>query len=451
MQRITASFNVYDIDNNNLSGIEVWVEGKRQGTTNQYGRITVQLDELEKRVAVKFIDPKELYKDKIETYTFKESKANRNVQLYLNPVDLVVNVSWASGAPAVGEVEIEPAPDPSKGRTKFTLKAGEAQIKVYRKGDYLIRYTTTAGPIVSDSRNVRILMDSNRLFYESFTIPDASLRVLIDAATPVNVKVYKVAEKRDEFIGTIAGNGKSSLDVSNYGYGDIKFIFTRPGWTIESEEVKRLKRPNQLFYFVIKGHYKRCKELEARKEWQEACKECEQVQLGDPNYCDALTTLMEVYRKELSEYDLAIDAIREYIDNSNGTCEKNWSYYPVLFDLLSKLNKIPDNITNERKLETYYDDFNILVTLQVGQNNKKKKNTVIKNVNESMAKITLLRINKNLEEWKKNKFDEALRDHLKSYSEDLFSDLNLEYLNGLDASEASVYRIQGDGILKQMQ
>jgi len=451
MQRITASFNVYDIDNNNLSGIEVWVEGKHQGTTSKNGRIVVQLDELGKPITIRFLDPKGIYKEEIATYTFKESKEDRDIKLSFNPIDLVVNVAWSSGTPTVGEVEIDPAPDPKKGKTKFKLKAGEARIKIYRKGNYQIKYTTTAGSIVSDTRDIRILMDSNQPIYESFTIPDASLRVLVDAAYPVDVKVSKVSATMDAFVGTMVGDGKSTLDVSSYGYGDYKFVFIRPGWTIESVEVKRLKRPNQLFYFVIKGHYKRCKELEALEKWQEACKECEQVQLGDPNYCDALTTLMEVYRKELSEYDLAIDAIREYIDNSNGTCEKNWSYYPVLFDLLSKLNKIPDNITNERKLETYYDDFNILVTLQVGQNNKKKKNTVIKNVNESMAKITLLRINKNLEEWKKNKFDEALRDHLKSYSEDLFSDLNLEYLNGLDASEASVYRIQGDGILKQMQ
>jgi len=450
MQRITASFNVYDIDNNNLSGIEVFVEGKRQGTTNQYGRITVQLDELEKRVAVKFIDPKELYKDKIETYTFKESKANRNVQLYLNPVDLVVNVSWASGAPAVGEVEIEPAPDPSKGRTKFTLKAGEAQIKVYRKGDYLIRYTTTAGPIVSDSRNVRILMDSNRLFYESFTIPDASLRVLIDAATPVNVKVYKVAEKRDEFIGTIAGNGKSSLDVSNYGYGDIKFIFTRPGWTIESVEVKRLKRPNQLFYFVIKGHYKRCKELEALEKWQEACKECEQVPSGDPSYCDALTTLMEVYRKELKEYDLAVEAVRKYIDNSNGTCEENWSYYRIFFHLLSKLDRIPDGIANEGRLRIYYEEFNILVIQQVGQNNDVMKNTAIENVKLYMAEITLTMMEKNLGEWKNNKFDDKLRDGVRSDSENWFSSLIGEYLKGLDDSKASKFRTEAESLLNQM-
>ena len=448
MQRITASFNVYDIDYNNLSGIEVWVEGKRQGTTNMNGRIVVQLDELGKPT-IRFIDPKGIYKEKIETYTFQKSKEERIITLLFNPVDLVVNVVWASGAPAVGVVEIDPAPDPTVSNTIFTLRAGVAQIKIYRKGDYQIRYTTTAGPGVSDTRDITILMDSNQPIYESFTIPDASLRVLVDSANTVNVEVIKVSDTRNDTVGSIAGDGKGVLDVSSYGYVDYKFVFTRPGWAVESMEVKRLERPNQLFDFVIKGHYKRCKDLEALGMWQEACDECKQVPSGDPSYCDALTTLMEVYRKKLKDYDLAVDAIRKYIDNSNGTCEENWSYYRVFFHLLSKLDRIPDGIANEGKLRTYYGKFNILVMLQVNDN--EKKNTAIENVKEYMAEITLIMMNEKLGEWKRNKFNETFRDSVRTDSEDLFSSLVNEYLKKLDHSIASNYQTKAQNLLDQMQ
>ena len=205
-----------------------------------------------------------------------------------------------------------------------------------------------------------------------------------------------------------------------------------------------------MFYFVIKGHYKRCKELEALEKWQEACKECEQVPSGDPSYCDALTTLMEVYRKELKEYDLAVEAVRKYIDNSNGTCEENWSYYRIFFHLLSKLDRIPDGIANEGRLRIYYEEFNILVIQQVGQNNDVMKNTAIENVKLYMAEITLTMMEKNLGEWKNNKFDDKLRDGVRSDSENWFSSLIGEYLKGLDDSKASKFRTEAESLLNQM-
>ena len=445
LQGITGTISVLDIYSNQVAGLNISVDGALPSQTNRWGQAVARLRALKVPVNIVVTDPQNRYLDASFTHTFQEAKDTKTIEVRPKPVPMQVTVGYSDGSIAIADIEVLPPPG-NTGLTKFSLVAGIVDIEVYKPGRYEVKYTTN--DFIFGTREIEIKLGETAKRV-NFMIPNASMRILVDKEEVVPVYVYARSSGNDDFrqsLGMISGDGIAKIDLSGPGYTEYKLVFTRPGWGSPSEEVVKLLTPEQLFDLTLGGEYLNCKKYEAQQEWQEACDACAEVKGNDPKYCEAVSTLILLYRDKLNNTQKATFYANQYADMMSSNCGEEWEYYSIYLSLLSQMQTIPENYINDNQIFDLYQDFMKVVIFQI--KDKSQKNEQIKYVEQACADIACKMI-EDLQKKHARTFDiikkgafrveaDRVNDDLQIYIQDLPTDLREYYDNKASSSLAKM-------------
>jgi len=445
LQGITGTISVMDIYSNQIAGLNISVDGALPSQTNRWGQAVVRLIALKVPVNIVVTDPMNRYLEASFTHTFNEAKDTKTIEVRPKPVPMQVSVGYSDGSIAIADIEVLPSPGKTS-QTKFHLIAGIVDIEVYKPGHYEVKYTTN--DFIFGTREIEIKLGETAKRV-NFMIPNASMRILVDKEEVVPVYVYARSSGNDDFkqsLGMINGDGIAKIDLSDRGYMEYKLVFTRPGWGSPSEEVVKLLTPEQLFDLTLGGEYLKCKKYEARQEWQEACDACAEVKENDPKYCDAVSTLILLYRDKLNNTQKATFYANQYTDMMSSNCGEEWEYYSIYLSLLSQMQTIPENYINDNQISDLFQDFMKVVIFQIkGQT---RKNEQIQFVKQACADIACKMI-EDIQKKHARTFDILEKGTLRVEADRVNDDLQV-YIQGLPADLSEYYDNKASSSLAKM-